>query len=119
MTTGFFEVTQPNGNKALISVGRIFAITVAVDSDRYKTLIESEKGSLIPCKESYDEIKAIIRRILSPAPEVKVNSVKCSGNGMAFGTFNGDLTIDHRARTTMHQNASSVVNIKHVDTLKS
>lgn len=51
--------------------------------------------------------------------EVSVHSVKCGGNAMAVGVVEGGLTIDHRTHTTMHQNASSVVNIKHVDTLRS
>ncbi len=111
--TGCIEVTTMNGNKKLINVDGIYSIKPA-DSKEFKTWIENLCGEAEGVMESYDEIKESIREVLSPT--IEVGSVKCTGNAVSIGAVKGGLTIDHTSkRTTMYQNASTVMNIKSIE----
>ncbi len=120
---GFIEV-HDKGSGAPILVGlNVISFVEKAESKEGKNLgtmirIAMSHESWISVTETYDEVKALIMEALNPAPGVKFNSIKCSGGGMAVGVVEGGLTIDHRSRTTMHQNASTVVNLGKVQTLK-
>lgn len=117
---GFIEVTRvKNGEVMLINVNNIDSICPT--NNKNETWIYTHNEDRILCKESYDEVKALMAEALGekPMPKVNIASIKSSDNSIAVGTFNGSITIDHKSNKTMHQKATNVVNIKSVDTLYS
>lgn len=120
-----------NGFIEVHDIGSGAPILVGVNTIAFVEKAENEKGkeigtmictamsheSWVSVAESYDKVKALIAEALNPTPGIKFNSIKSSDGGMAVGIVEGGMTIDHRSRTTMYQNASEIVNLGDVEEL--
>ncbi len=91
-----------------INVNAIAAVYMREDGK----FIETVNGERYRLSVPMRSILEMIAEAVGDEPSV---SVKCSGSGIAAGVIKGDMTIDHRSRTVMHQNATNVVNIKNVE----